>query len=139
MFHLSLFPDLEDGEAEGEGYDHLDFRRPVNELKPQYLSTESIKTERSRNTSGRSRQEGNIYCGNVVISNIFQKQQEQPRVEQEQRAGGDLHHGAGRAQPQPLQQPRPGLDRLRAQQLREAQPERGHAQDQEDDIPARQL
>ena len=30
--------DLEDG----EGYDHLDFRRPVNDLKPQYLSSESI-------------------------------------------------------------------------------------------------
>ena len=77
-----MFPDLEDGEAEAEGYDHLDFRRPVNELKPQYLSTESIKTERSRNTSGRSRQ-GGIFIGEifyVMILNIFQKQQEQPRV-----------------------------------------------------------
>ena len=74
-----------------------------------------------------------------MILNIFQKQQEQPRVEQEQRAGCDLHHGAGRAQPQPRQQPRPRLDRLGAQQLREAQPERGHAQDQEDDLPAGQL
>ena len=138
---MSMFPDLEDGEAEAEGYDHLDFRRPVNELKPQYLSTESIKTERSRNTSGRSRQ-GGMFIGEifyVMILNIFQKQQEQPRVEQEQRAGCDLHHGAGRAQPQPRQQPRPRLDRLGAQQLREAQPERGHAQDQEDDLPARQL
>ena len=69
---MSMFPDLEDGEAEaeGEGYDHLDFRRPVNELKPQYLSTESIKTERSRNTSGRSRQGGNIYWGNILCNDI---------------------------------------------------------------------
>jgi len=40
---------LED--QDGETYDHLDFRRAVNELKPQYLSSESIKTERSRNSS----------------------------------------------------------------------------------------
>ena len=26
----------------GEEYDHLDFKRPLNELKPQYLSTESV-------------------------------------------------------------------------------------------------
>ena len=41
---------------ESEGYDHLDFRRPVNELKPQYLSTESILSERSRNSSNRSKE-----------------------------------------------------------------------------------
>ena len=47
---LSLFyVALED--QDGETYDHLDFRRAVNELKPQYLSSESIKTERSRNSS----------------------------------------------------------------------------------------
>ena len=45
--------DLEDT----EGYDHLDFRRPVNDLRPQYLSTESIKTSsnRSRNSSHHSK------------------------------------------------------------------------------------
>jgi len=42
--------DLEDG----EGYDHLDFRRPVNDLKPQYLSSESILGSRSRNSSNHS-------------------------------------------------------------------------------------
>lgn len=41
---------------ETEGYDHLDFRRPVNELKPQYLSTESILSQRSRNSSSRSKE-----------------------------------------------------------------------------------
>ena len=39
--------------GEAEGYDHLDFRRPVNELKPQYLSTESILSQRSRNSSNK--------------------------------------------------------------------------------------
>merc|ERR1711941_264481 len=47
-------PMIELGEA--EGYDHLDFRRPVNELKPQYLSTESILSQRSRNSSNRSKE-----------------------------------------------------------------------------------
>ena len=39
----------------GEEYDHLDFKRPVNELKPQYLSSETIKSvsDRSRNSSSR--------------------------------------------------------------------------------------
>ena len=48
---FSFVSDLEDG----EGYDHLDFRRPVNDLKPQYLSSESIKTDRSRNSSHHSK------------------------------------------------------------------------------------
>ena len=48
---FSFVSDLEDG----EGYDHLDFRRPVNDLKPQYLSSESIKTDRSRNSSRHSK------------------------------------------------------------------------------------
>lgn len=50
-FSLSSHLDIEVGEE----YDHLDFNRPLNELKAQYLSTETIKSvsDRSRNSSSR--------------------------------------------------------------------------------------
>ena len=63
LFNLFNCLDLEDA----EGYDHLDFRRPVNELRPQYLSTESIKTSshRSRNSSHQSKASGDLRAGDA--------------------------------------------------------------------------
>ena len=60
MKHFLLFTNrptncLDIDEEVGEEYDHLDFKRPLNELKPQYLSSETIKSvsDRSRNSSSR--------------------------------------------------------------------------------------
>ena len=46
----------EGGEEEpGEEYDHLDFHRPLNELKPQYLSSSSLRSSRDSESPGKER------------------------------------------------------------------------------------
>jgi len=43
------------GEIPDESYDRLDFTRPSQDLLPHYLSTETIKSQRSRNSSSPSK------------------------------------------------------------------------------------
>jgi len=40
-----------------ESYDRLDFSRPIHELKPHYQSTDTIKSQRSRNSSDPSKED----------------------------------------------------------------------------------
>jgi len=34
----------------GDSYDHLDFSRPLHELKPHYLSTDTLRSQKSRSS-----------------------------------------------------------------------------------------